>query len=83
MREAKEETSLDVELNRQFHTYSASDRDPRRHCITTVFLARAQGVPQAASDAKKCALFSKDDLPASLAFDHGDIIRDYLQTRWQ
>ncbi|TDJ60298.1 MAG: NUDIX hydrolase [Nitrospina sp.] len=83
VREAKEETSLDVELIRQFHTYSAPDRDPRRHCITTVFLARAQGVPQAASDAKKCALFSKDDLPASLAFDHGDIIRDYLQTRWQ
>lgn len=82
VREAKEETSLDIELIRQFHTYSAPDRDPRMHCITTVFLARAQGVPQAASDAKKCALFSKDGLPAVLAFDHGDIIRDYLQSRW-
>lgn len=82
VREAKEETSLDVELIRQFHTYSAPDRDPRMHCITTVFLARAQGVLQAASDAKKCALFSKDGLPAVLAFDHGDIIRDSLQSRW-
>ena len=82
VREAKEETSLDVELIGQFHTYSAPDRDPRMHSISTVFLARAQGVPQAASDAKKCTLFSKDHLPTSLAFDHADIIRDYLQSRW-
>ena len=83
MREAKEETGLDVELIRQLHTYSAPDRDSRMTCITTVFLARAQGAPQAASDAKKCALFSKDDLPTPLAFDHEDIIRDYLQSRWE
>ncbi len=82
VREAKEETSLDVELIGQFHTYSAPDRDPRMHSISTVFMARAEGVPQAASDAKKCALFNKDHLPTPLAFDHADIIRDYLQSRW-
>ena len=82
VREAKEETCLDVELIGQFHTYSAPDRDPRMHCISTVFLARAQGIPQAADDAKNCALFPKDDLPTTLAFDHEDIIRDYLQSRW-
>ncbi len=83
VREAKEGTGLDVELIRQLHTYSVPDRDPRMHCITTVFLARAEGVPQAASDAKKCALFSRDDLPTPLVFDHADIISDYLKSRWE
>jgi ADP-ribose pyrophosphatase YjhB (NUDIX family) len=31
VREAKEETGLDVELLRQFHTYSEPGRDPRGH----------------------------------------------------
>ncbi len=45
VREAKEETSLDIELVRQFHTYSDPRRDPRGHTITTVFIARAAGTP--------------------------------------
>ena len=47
VREAKEETSLDVTLVRQFHAYSDPDRDPRGHTITMVFIAsgrrRAEG----------------------------------------
>ncbi|OQX11001.1 MAG: NUDIX hydrolase, partial [Desulfobacteraceae bacterium IS3] len=39
VREAKEETSLDVTLEEQFHTYSAPDRDPRQHTVSTVFIA--------------------------------------------
>src|SRR3989304_1636029 len=41
VREALEETSLKVELLRQFHVYSSPDRDPRFHTISTVFTARA------------------------------------------
>jgi ADP-ribose pyrophosphatase YjhB (NUDIX family) len=51
-REAKEETGLEVELLRQFHTYSDPGRDPRGHTVSTVFVARASGVPQAADDAQ-------------------------------
>ena len=36
VREAKEETSLDIKLKEQFHTYSEPDRDPRHHTVTTV-----------------------------------------------
>ena len=36
MREAKEETSLDIELIKQFHTYSDPKRDKRFHTISTV-----------------------------------------------
>ena len=45
VREAKEETSLDVELVKQFHVYSHPSRDPRKHTITLVFIAKAEGEP--------------------------------------
>ncbi len=76
-REAYEETSLRVKLLRQFHTYSQPDRDPRRHTITTVFIARAEGVPQAADDATHIGVFDLQDLPSPMAFDHRLILEDY------
>ena len=82
VREAKEETCLDVELLGQFHTYSDPNRDPRMHCISTVFVARATGTPKAEDDAKSVALFPKDRLPEVLAFDHRKILEDYLNSSW-
>ena len=76
-REAKEETGLDVELTEQFFTYSAPNRDPRHHTLSTVFLARAQGSPRAGDDAAQARLFPLDHLP-DLAFDHDTILSDYL-----
>jgi 8-oxo-dGTP diphosphatase len=80
-REAKEETALDVILLGQFHSYSDPKRDPRQHTITTVFVARGHGHPQAASDAKSLAIFCPDELPSPLAFDHDRILQDYLKVR--
>src|SRR5512143_4149268 len=51
VREAKEETTLDVELVRQLHTYSDPSRDKRFHPISTVFVASADGLPVAGDDA--------------------------------
>ncbi len=82
VREAKEETCLDVELLGQFHTYSDPNRDPRMHCISTVFVARATGTPMAEDDAKSCAVYPKDQLPEVLAFDHRKILDDYLNSSW-
>jgi ADP-ribose pyrophosphatase YjhB (NUDIX family) len=82
VREAKEETCLDVELLGQFHTYSDPHRDPRMHCISTVFVAKASGTPKAEDDAKSVALFPKDRLPDTLAFDHRRILEDYLNSHW-
>ena len=81
VREAKEETSLDVDLIEQFHTYSNPTRDPRQHTISTVFVARAGGVPRAASDAQNIGVFTGQSLPEPLAFDHAGILRDYFSTR--
>lgn len=82
IREAKEETGLDVELVRQLHTYSDPARDPRFHTVSTVFLARADGVPQGADDAAEARVFPCDALPEPLVFDHADILQDWLDGRY-
>lgn len=82
-REAREETSLEVFLLGQLHTYSAPQRDPRQHNISTVFVASAQGEPQAADDARSLRIFTPESLPRALAFDHGQILSDYLKVRPQ
>lgn len=78
-REAKEETNLDLTEVKQFHTYSAPERDPRFHTIGTVFIAQAKGNPVAGDDAKGLRIIKLVDLEnLSFAFDHKKIIRDYL-----
>ncbi|MCX7974243.1 MAG: NUDIX hydrolase [Candidatus Aminicenantes bacterium] len=80
-REAKEETSLEIELLRQFHTYSAPSRDPRFHTISTVFIARASGTPKAKDDARAIGIFTSEEINFPLAFDHGQIIKDYFKEK--
>jgi len=80
VREAREETSLEVALVRQFHTYSDPDRDPRHHTITTVYIAKGKGNPEAKDDALKIGVFSRSDLPEQIAFDHRRILEDYFRT---
>jgi ADP-ribose pyrophosphatase YjhB (NUDIX family) len=82
VREAKEETGLDIELLRQFHTYSDPKRDPRHHTITTVFIAKARGKVIAGNDAKAIGIFNRDTLPEQIAFDHRDILNDYFLRRY-
>ena len=77
-REAREETSLDVELLGQLGAYSAPERDPRHHAITVVFWARAGGEPKARDDAREVGVFTEKDLPSPLAFDHTQILADYF-----
>jgi ADP-ribose pyrophosphatase YjhB (NUDIX family) len=78
VREAREETGLDVKLVRQLHTYSDPTRDPRRHTISTAFMTTASGTPQAADDAEEIGIFTKDNLPLPLMFDHEKILEDYF-----
>jgi ADP-ribose pyrophosphatase YjhB (NUDIX family) len=82
VREMKEETCLDVILIRQFHTYSDPARDPRHHTVTTIFIATASGLPQAADDAADIGIFTKDNLPENIAFDHRQILEDYFEGKY-
>jgi len=76
IREAKEETNLDIKLIRQFHTYSDPKRDARGQYITTVFIAEGFGEIKAGDDAGDVKVFGVDDLP-EMAMDHGKILMDY------
>jgi 8-oxo-dGTP diphosphatase len=81
IREAQEEIGLAVQLLEQFHVYSAPDRDPRQHTISIVFIATAIGDPIAQDDAKSVKIFAPWEIPTELCFDHGLIIKDYLDYR--
>lgn len=92
VREAKEETDLDIELDLQFQTYSDPARDPRMHTISTVFIAQAklsdENTPTAKDDAKALKIYSLTELAHEIAndnlcFDHGIILSDYLQFKEQ
>jgi 8-oxo-dGTP diphosphatase len=82
VREAKEETGLDIKLIRQFHSYSDPERDRRQHTISTVFIAEASGQAKAGDDAAALDTFQKDDLPDKIVFDHKQIIEDYFTGRY-
>ena len=80
VREAKEETSLDVRLLSQFGAYSDPDRDPRHHTISVVFIAEADGMPVASDDALSAEIFTIENLPDNMAFDHKKICKDYFHS---
>jgi 8-oxo-dGTP diphosphatase len=80
VREAREETGLDVELTRLLGVYSDPARDARFHTVSVVYVGRATGTPVAADDAKNVAVFDPAAPPA-LAFDHAKILADYLASR--
>lgn len=83
VREAREETSLDIQLISQFHTYSDPDRDPRFHTISTVYIAKAKGTPKARDDARAIGIFTRRQLPRPLAFDHEKILDDYFKAKFK
>ena len=79
-REAKEETGLDLEDIKQFHTYSNPSRDPRFHTIGTVFLSRSKCKPKAGDDAAGLKVVKLSEIEnLNFAFDHKDIIIDYIK----
>jgi 8-oxo-dGTP diphosphatase len=78
VREAREETGLDVTLTQLFGVYSDPHRDPRQHSIAIVFIAVARGVPIGADDAAAARVVTEQTLPTPIAFDHGQILREYF-----
>ena len=76
VREASEETGLDVQLRQLLGVYSDPRRDPRGHTAAVVFVARARGEPRGGDDAAQARVFDLADLP-QLAFDHARILHDY------
>lgn len=85
VREALEETCLEVTLDVLLGCYSDPARDTRGHTVSLAYIAHATGEPKAADDAANVLLLNPCD-PAelakvSLAFDHARILADYCHYR--
>ena len=80
IREAKEETNIDVELKDLVNVYSEPNRDPRGHTVTVAYIAKGNiSEMKADSDAKEIGIFSAEKLDEiNIAFDHAKIIKDCL-----
>lgn len=81
VREAAEETTLSVTLRTLLYCYSDPARDPRGHTVSAVFVALAHGMPLGRDDAAEAGVFCGPFWPAPLAFDHAQILADYLVFR--
>lgn len=79
IREAHEETCVDVTLKTLLGCYSDPLRDPRGHTVSAVYIAEAHGTAHAADDATYLQLFNPQDLPEALCFDHDLILADYCE----
>ncbi|MEA4956555.1 Bifunctional NMN adenylyltransferase/Nudix hydrolase [bioreactor metagenome] len=78
LREAKEETGIDIKICELFGVYSDPKRDPRGHTITIVYLAMGNfDNIKAGSDASDSFISSFNDIiNLDLAFDHNKILSD-------
>ncbi len=79
-REALEETGLVITLRGLLGVYSAPGRDPRGHTIAIVFVATADGAPRPGDDAGEVGTFSPERMPGEMAFDHANIVGNYLRS---
>lgn len=77
VREAREETGVDIKLQALLGCYSDPARDPRGHTVSVVYVATATGNPRAADDARDLQLLEVDEAWPALAFDHSLILSDY------
>lgn len=80
IREAKEETGLDVVLTGLLGVYSDPARDPRKHTLSAVFIGQAMDPSafQAGDDAGAARFFPLGQWPEVIAFDHRKILSDFL-----
>jgi len=81
VREAREETGLEVTLIEQLKFYSEPHRDPRKHINSIGYVARAYGKPVGGDDAVDAKVYALDKIPKPLAFDHEKRFEEYLAWR--
>ena len=77
IREAKEETGLDIKIEKLVGVYSEPNRDPRGHFVSLCFLCVPVGGTLGTSEeTKEVKTFSKGEIKSiKLAFDHQKILK--------
>jgi 8-oxo-dGTP diphosphatase len=81
LRETKEETGLDVRLDRVLGVYSDPNRDPRGHTVSIVYHATPTGGELKADTDAAEAIKTGDFFKYPLAFDHKKILEDTFPKR--
>lgn len=81
VRELKEETGIDAPISalQLLGIYSDPQRDSRGHTASAVYVYMAEKEAVAGDDAKRAEYFDLNNLPENLAFDHRQIIDDYIK----
>ena len=80
VREAREETGLEVTLRGLLGVYSDPARDPRGHTVAIVYVATARGEPVAGDDAADFVVTAPEKAPPLIG-DHDRIVADYIAWR--
>ncbi len=81
-REMLEEVGLELYDLKQFHVYSDPNRDFRHHSVEVTHTAKAYELPKAGDDAADAWIVKIEDIPwDTLAFDHKEILQDYLRAK--
>jgi 8-oxo-dGTP diphosphatase len=81
-REMSEEVNVELQDLKQFHVYSDPKRDFRHHSVEVAHLAKTDRPPTAGDDAAKAFIVKLEEIPWNeMAFDHAQILRDYLDYR--
>ena len=79
VREMKEETGLEITIEKLLGIYSDPARDPRFHTASAVFVSRAEGEPKGGDDAKRAFVVTLEEIPWDrLLFDHAKMLKDFL-----
>ncbi len=82
VREAREETGLEVDLTGLVGVYDAPGRDPRGPVISIVYTAEiVGGTLEADTDAASAHRVPIDELPGEMGFDHREMLDDHLADR--
>ncbi len=84
MREAREETGLDVVALEPLEFRSNPNRDPRGHTNSMVFICKAYSRPKSGDDAKEVYILHPEKinkLKSQMVFDHASIWESYLKKR--
>ena len=79
IREAKEETNLDIKILKKIGIFSGKQRDPRGEVVTVAFLCepkKKDQEPKAQDDAAGLEIVSFSEIPSlEFAFDHKEILK--------
>lgn len=80
VRETREETGLEVEVEGLAGVYSRPDRDPRGHTVSVVYRCRAVGgEAEGGDDAAEARWFAPHELARlEFAFDHAEIVAAHV-----